>query len=160
MQISLIAAVAQNGVIGKENKLIWHLSEDLKRFKRLTSGHILIMGRKTYEHLPIRPLPNRKNIVLTRQSIDYQGAYAVGSVEAAFELCSSDSKVFVAGGAEIYRLFLPFATHLYLTEIHKSFEGDTFFPDIDYAQFKLTDSEFLDGDLPATFKYYERISLQ
>jgi len=138
MTISIIAAIAKNNVIGKDNDLIWHIPEDLKRFKKLTSGHSIIMGRKTYESLPFKPLPNRKNIVISRiKDLKLQGAIVVKNPEEAIKICKGENEVFICGGAEIYKLFLPIANKMYLTRIHKSFNGDTFFPEIDYLIWKI-----------------------
>jgi dihydrofolate reductase len=129
MTISLIAAVAENRAIGKDNKMLWHLPEDLKYFKNHTVGHSLIMGRKTFESFPVRPLPNRRNIIITRQS-DYpcETCIIVKSPEEALAQCKDDEEVFIGGGAGIYKQFLDKADKMYLTHIHESFEADTFFP--------------------------------
>ena len=134
--ISIIVAVAQNGVIGGGNQLLWHISEDLQRFKRITSGHPVIMGRKTFESLG-RPLPNRHNVVITRQR-DYspEGVTVVGSLEEAIALFPSDQEVFITGGGEIYRQAMPLADKVYLTIVCRDYEGDTHFPEIDPAQWK------------------------
>ena len=138
MTISIIAAVAENNVIGKDNDLIWHISEDLKRFKRLTSGHVIIMGRKTYDSLPFKPLPNRKNIVISnRKHIEFPGAVVVNSFEDALKECEGEDEVFICGGATIYNYFINIADKLYLTKVHKKFEGDTFFPEIEYDKWEL-----------------------
>ena len=137
MTVSIIAAIAENNVIGNNNKLIWHISEDLKRFKKLTTGHPVVMGRKTYESLPFKPLPKRKNIVISSQkNVKFDGAVIVNSVNAALEECKNEKEIFICGGAEIYKLFLPLADKLYLTRVHKSFEGDTFFPKIDFSEWE------------------------
>ncbi len=138
MTISIIVAVAENNVIGNNNKLIWHISEDLKRFKKLTTGHPVIMGRKTYESLPFKPLPKRKNIVISSQkNLKFDGAVIVNSVNKALEECKKEKEVFICGGAEIYKLFLPLADKLYITKVHKTFEGDTFFPEPDFSKWKI-----------------------
>lgn len=131
MIISLICAVSQNGVIGLDNRLPWRLPADLKRFKNLTMGHHLLMGRKTYESIG-RPLPGRTNIVLTRQP-DFQAENCLiaASLEEALELCEDDDEVFVIGGAAVYRQALPLAHRIYLTLIRQDFEGDTFLFEID-----------------------------
>ena len=146
MTISIIAAIAENNVIGKDNKLIWHISEDLKRFKQITSGHPVIMGRKTYESLPFKPLPKRKNIILSSQKdLKYEGAIVLNSKDAVLEECRNEEEIFICGGAEIYKLFLPLAEKLYLTKIHHNFEGDTFFPEIDFSEWEIE-------NIPETFK--------
>ena len=141
MTISIISAIAKNNVIGKDNDLIWHISEDLKRFKKLTSGCSIIMGRKTYESLPFKPLPNRKNIVISSKKIEFKGSIVVSSPEEALKLCKEDEEVFICGGASIYSYFLDEVDKMYITEVHESFEGDTFFPEIDYTKWKLTESQ-------------------
>ncbi|WP_309912264.1 dihydrofolate reductase [Arcicella sp. BE51] len=133
LKLSIIVAVAENGVIGHNNQLIWRLPEDLKMFKRLTTGHPVIMGRKTFESIG-KPLPNRTSIIITRdQDFQVEGCITVHSLEDAIEAASEieDNETFIIGGAEIYRLSLPFADKIYLTEVHHAFEGDTFFPSID-----------------------------
>lgn len=132
--ISIIVAVAENNVIGKNNSLIWHLPADMKYFKEKTSGHCIITGRKNYESIPekFRPLPNRTNIVITRQA-DYNapGAIIVSSIEEAIEKAkqTGDTEIFIIGGAEIYKEFLRYADKIYLTRIYHSFDGDSFFPE-------------------------------
>lgn len=129
MRISLIVAVAQNHTIGLDNQLIWHLPNDLKQFKRLTTGHPIIMGRKTFESIG-KPLPNRTSIVITRsKNWVFEGVIVVNSVEDALEAArqTGTDEVFVIGGAEIYRLTLPFANKIYLTEVKADFEGDAHF---------------------------------
>lgn len=131
MLISLIAAVAENGVIGQENELVWHLPDDFKYFKQTTSGHPILMGRKTFESLG-KPLPNRLNVVITRNA-DYQpeGVVVVDSLEKAIEEARKTgiAEAFVIGGAEIYRQAIASADRLYLTEVKASYEGDARFPD-------------------------------
>ena len=131
MKISLICAVSQNGVIGRDNRLPWHLPADLAHFKRLTTGHHILMGRKTYESIG-KPLPNRTNIVITRQA-DFQagGCLVANSLEEALGLCVNNEELFIIGGAEIYRQALPIANKIYLTYIRHNFEGDTFLFEID-----------------------------
>ncbi len=132
MLLTSIAAIAQNRIIGKDNDLIWHLPDDLKHFKRLTKGHTIIMGRKTWESIGAKPLPKRRHIIITRNA-EYQatGAEVVTSVEAALALIENDEQPFIVGGAEIYKLAMPFVKRLELTYVHNDFEGDTYFPEID-----------------------------
>ena len=129
--ISLIVAASRNGVIGANNRLPWHLPADLKRFKQLTMGHPILMGRKTFESIGT-PLPGRTNLVITRQK-DYQccGATAAHSIEEALLICENEKEIFVIGGAEIFRQALSFADRIYLTRIEKDFEGDTLLFEID-----------------------------
>jgi dihydrofolate reductase len=139
-RICIVAALARNRAIGRGNRMPWHLPEDLKRFKRLTSGHPVVMGRKTFESIVAatgKPLPLRENIVITR-SVDWScaGCVIVHSIGAALDAAGRSRDVFVIGGAEIYALALPLARHLYLTEIDREFDGDTFFPKFDRAQWR------------------------
>lgn len=129
--ITIIAAAGENNALGKDNKLIWHLSDDLKHFKNLTKGHHVIMGRKTFESMP-KALPNRTNVVISRQK-DYvaENAQVVSSLEAALAFAQEDDRPFIIGGGEIYSQALPFADCIELTRVHDDFEADTFFPEID-----------------------------
>lgn len=131
--ITIIAAVGENNALGKDNKLIWHLSDDLKHFKNLTKGHHVIMGRKTFESMP-KALPNRTNVVISRQK-DYvaENVQVVDSLEAALALAQEDDRPFIIGGGEIYSQALAFADCIELTRVHDDFEADTFFPEIDTA---------------------------
>lgn len=138
MGVSLIVAVASNGVIGGNNMLVWHLPADMKFFKEKTMGHCVISGRKNYESIPekFRPLPGRTNIVITRQK-DYRapGAVVVGSVEEALEEAqkTGDQEIFIIGGAEIFKQSMRYADRIYLTRIYHEFEGDVHFPEPDPA---------------------------
>ena len=131
MKLSIIVAASQNNVIGKDNQLIWRLSADLKRFKALTTGHHIIMGRKTFDSIG-KPLPNRTSIIITRQT-DYkiEGCIVVNSLEEALEKVPTDQEAFIIGGGTIYKEVMDKADKLYLTLVHKKFDGDTFFPKID-----------------------------
>ena len=129
--VSMIAAMAENRIIGRDNQMPWHLPQDLKRFRALTSGHPVIMGRKTFESIG-KPLPHRENIVITRNSEwKAEGARTATSLEQALEMAREKNprEIFIIGGAEIYRLGLPLADRLYLTLIHQTVEGDAHFPD-------------------------------
>ena len=156
--VSVIAAVADNNVIGLDNGLPWHLPEDLKHFRSLTMGHHIIMGRKTYESLG-RLLPGRTTVIVTRQT-DYciEGALVAGSLQEAVSLCGNDDEVFVIGGAELYKLALPPADKLYLTEVSGEFAADTFFPEYDKAAWREVARERLvsEGGLAFSFVVYER----
>jgi dihydrofolate reductase len=135
--ISFVVAVARNGVIGREGGLPWHISSDLKRFKEITMGKPVVMGRKTWDSLPRRPLPGRRNIVITRQpDFRAEGADVVATPEAALSLCAGAPEVAVIGGGEIYRLFWPMVDRLYLTEVDLEVEGDTHFPPLDPAEWR------------------------
>ena len=141
--LTLIVAVSENDVIGKDNDLIWDLKNDLKRFKALTSGHCIIMGRKTFESFP-KPLPNRTHIVITRQQ-DYKapdGVIVVNSLEAAIEKAKQDANPFIIGGGEIYKQGLNLVDTIEFTRVHHSFEGDTFFPVISETIWKEIDRIF------------------
>lgn len=140
MIISIIVAIAQNHAIGKDNKLLWYLPNDLKHFKTITSGHTVIMGRKTYDSVG-KPLPNRRNIVITRQRIDIAGCEVVNSLEEAIALCKTEEEVFIVGGAEIYRQAMAVTNRIYLTIIHQDFDGDTYFPEIEENKWKETERE-------------------
>ena len=130
-RIALVVAVSRNGIIGRDGGLPWRLPSDLKRFKALTMGKPVVMGRKTWEGLPIKPLPGRRNIVVTRQAgFSWDGAEAALTLEAALQLAGECEEIAVIGGGEIYRAALPFADRLYLTEVDVAGEGDTRFPHI------------------------------
>lgn len=140
--ITIIAATAQNNALGKDNKLIWHLSDDLKRFKSLTLDGFIIMGRKTFESLP-GILPKRKHIVITRNpEFRQEGVVVVQSLEQALEVVPSDEVAFVVGGGEIYAQTINIADKIELTRVHHDFEADTFFPEIDLDKWELVSSEF------------------
>jgi dihydrofolate reductase len=139
--VSLVVALARNRVIGAGNRLPWRLPEDLRRFKRLTMGAPVILGRKTHESIG-RALPGRRNIVVTRRpDARWEGCEVAGSLEAALALAGDAPEVFVIGGAELYRLALPRADRLYLTLIDADYDGDTFFPDFDPADWRETARE-------------------
>ena len=128
-KITIVVAIAQNKAIGKNNQLLWHLPADLKHFKEITSGHTIIMGRKTYDSIG-KPLPNRRSIVITRQALQLPGCEVVPSLNAALALCQNETELYIIGGAQIYKEALPLTDVIYLTEIHQNFEADTFFPEI------------------------------
>jgi dihydrofolate reductase len=162
MRVSLIAAVAANGVIGLGNDLPWHLPADLRRFKRLTMGHHLIMGRRTFDSLG-RPLPGRTIVVISRSPrSDSAGIRWAGSLAEALEIAAGDDEVFIAGGAEIYREALERADRFYLTKIHAEIEGDVIFPDFDESLWRVNDEEHHPADerhaYPFTFVVLERNS--
>ncbi|MCB0496411.1 MAG: dihydrofolate reductase [Cyclobacteriaceae bacterium] len=165
MEIAMIAAVAENGVIGKDNDLVWSLPDDMKYFMNTTKGHYIILGRKNFESLPpkYRPLPNRTNVVVTHQkNLQLEGAHMVNTLEEAFEFCrnSDQGKVFVIGGGQIYKHSMPFADTLYITEIHQSFDGDTFFPEFDKNEWQEVSREQHGTDerhlYPFDFVVYKR----
>ncbi|AWK04105.1 diacylglycerol kinase [Flavobacterium crocinum] len=139
--IIMIAAAAENNALGKNNELVWHLPNDFKRFKSLTTGHHIIMGRKTFESFP-KPLPNRVHVIITRQE-NYQpeGCIVVDSIEKAIAACPENDDSYVIGGGEIYNLALPFTDIIELTKVHHSFDADTFFPKINKSEWLLVESE-------------------
>jgi dihydrofolate reductase len=164
MRISLIVAVAENGVIGRAGQLPWKLSADLQRFKRLTMGHTIIMGRRTWESIG-RPLPGRRTVVVSRQPnyrIDQAAVEVVSNLEQAVKAAeaASDDEAFIVGGAELYRAGLPVANRLYYTRVATVTEGDTFFPEVDWSQWKLIESSLHGADekneFASTFEVYER----
>ena len=161
-QLTIIAAAAENNAIGLGNTLIWHLSEDLKRFKALTGGHYIIMGRKTFESFP-KPLPNRTHVVITRQR-DYKvpdGVIVVHSLEDAIDASKNDEQPFIIGGGQIYKQAMAIADKIELTRVHDTFEADAFFPEIDPAIWKETNNVFnkkdADHDYEFSFITYERM---
>jgi dihydrofolate reductase len=144
--ITMIAAAGENNALGKDNDLVWHLPDDFKRFKKLTTGHYMIMGRKTFESLP-HPLPNRTHVVITRQE-NYQPerAVVVHSLEQALEIVKRDDEAFIIGGGEIYRQGIKKANKIELTRVHGEFEADTFFPEIDENEWELVAEEYHPSD--------------
>ncbi|ATP55225.1 dihydrofolate reductase [Pedobacter ginsengisoli] len=141
MILSIVVAIAQNNAIGKNNQLLWHLPADLKHFKQITSGHTIIMGRKTYDSIG-KPLPNRRNIVITRNTgLTIEGAEVVTTLEDALALCDNEDEVFIVGGAQIYEQALAKTHRIHLTTVHQNYDGDTFFPEIDKQVWKVINSE-------------------
>ena len=161
-RISIIVAIAQNNAIGFENKLLYWLPNDLKRFKALTTGHTIIMGRRTFESLPKGALPNRRNMVLTRQEIEFPGAESYVSLESALAQCKDEEEIFIIGGASVYQEAIQLADTLYITYIEDTPpKADAFFPNIDSQIWKETGREEHPADekhlYPYTFIDYERI---
>ena len=144
MDIIIIAAMAENRVIGINNALPWSLKADMERFKKFTLGWPCIMGRKTWESLPKRPLPGRQNIVISRSLSAATGAKVFPSLQDAVGHCAGYEKVFICGGASVYAEALGLANRIELTVIHKQYEGDAFFPEIDNAMWKITNTEDFD----------------
>ncbi len=140
MNIIIVVAIAANNAIGKNNQLLWRLPADLKHFKEITTGHTVIMGRKTFDSVG-KPLPNRRNIVITRKDINIKGCEVVGSLHDALALCIGLPEVHIIGGAEIYKQAMPLTDVIYLTRVHQSFDADTFFPEIDEKKWKETARE-------------------
>lgn len=140
--ITIIAAAAENNALGKNNDLVWHLPDDFKRFKQLTSGHAIIMGRKTFESFP-GLLPNRTHIIMSRKkNYKPEGCIVVDTMEEALKIAKDDPQPFIIGGGEIYRLGMPYAGKIELTRVHHTFEADTFFPHIDERIWKETASVY------------------
>ena len=152
MTVSIIVAIAKNHAIGKDNKLLWYLPNDLKHFKDVTTGHTVIMGRKTYDSVG-KPLPKRRNIIITRQAISIEGCEVVNSLEAALALCKDESEVFIVGGAEIYRQSIPLTDRIYLTVIDQEFDGDSFFPELDPAEWEEKERENFEPDEKNKLRY-------
>ena len=153
MIISIVVAIAENNAIGKENKLLWHLPADLKHFREVTTGHTIIMGRKTYDSVG-KPLPNRRNIVITRKSgLEIPGVEVVHTLEEALVLCDEDEEVFIGGGAEIYKMAMSLTDKIYLTVVKGIFDADTFFPEIDPNNWEETESISFEPDEKNAFGY-------
>jgi len=153
-ELTIIAAAGENDAIGKDNQLVWNLTDDMQRFKDLTSGHHIIMGRKTFESFP-KPLPNRTHIVISRQG-DYvvpEGVIKVNSLEAALDIAKDDSQPFIIGGGEIYKQAMDYADKIELTRVHADFEADTFFPKIDPALWKETENIFHKKDSQHEYEF-------
>ena len=154
-ELTIIAAASTNNVIGFNNKLIWNIPKDLKRFKELTQGHSVIMGRKTFESLS-SPLPNRRNIVITRNK-DYspQGIEVFSSIEDAIYVCKDDLQPFIIGGGEIYSQTINLVDKIELTRVYKDYQGDAFFPDIPLDKFELASElvNYLDDDSNTTYSF-------
>ena len=159
--ISIIAAVSEDNGIGKNNDLLWNIPEDLKRFKRLTYGKTVIMGRKTWESLPKKPLPGRKNIVIT--DIPYENinnAVTAYSIEDALSKCGDNEEVFIIGGGSIYKQFMPLAGRLYITHVRRKIPADVYFPEIDMNRWKIVEKDDSGSNkkdsVPYTYIIYER----
>ena len=136
--IILIAAVAENYALGKNNDLLWHLPNDFKHFKETTSGHYIIMGRKTFESFP-KPLPNRTHVIISRQkNYQHEGCIVVHDLEQAISICPKDENIYIIGGGEIYKQSILIADQLEITRVHHSFDADVFFPEIDVKIWHLT----------------------
>jgi dihydrofolate reductase len=163
--ISIIVAVSEDWGIGKDNDLLWHISEDLKRFRRLTTGNTIIMGKKTWESLPRRPLPGRKNVVLTDNPKEIiEGSVTAYSIEDALSKCGREEEIFIIGGGSIYRQFMPLADRLYITHVHTKAPADIFFPEIDLSIWEVAEKEeFKNVDsqsVPYTYVVYRKKNLK
>ena len=149
----MIAAVAENYALGKDNELVWHLPDDFKRFKQITSNHYIIMGRKTFESFP-KPLPNRTHVIISRQA-DYfvENCLVVDSISAAIATIPTNENGFIIGGGEIYKLALPFADKIELTKVHANFDADTFFPELNDSEWQLVLQEYHPKDEKHLFDF-------
>ena len=158
----MIAAAGENNALGRDNDLIWHLPDDFKRFKRITTGHTIIMGRKTFESFP-KPLPNRFHIIITRNreyQVNHPECKVVHDLEEALNMVSEEDRAFIIGGGEIYKQALPHTDRIELTRVHANLEADTFFPDIDPDQWELLEESYHPKDerhkYPFTYLSYTR----
>lgn len=162
-KISIVAALADDYAIGYKKKLPWNLPADMKHFKNLTTGHTVVMGKRTFESLPNGPLPNRTNIVLTTMLSEgvVEGYFEADSLEDALELCSNVEQVFVIGGAAVYQQCMDSVDSMYLTWVHGDFKADTYFPEIDFSKWKEVSREDHPADekneYPYSFSVYERV---
>jgi dihydrofolate reductase len=160
--LSIIAAIGENKELGKGSKLPWHISDDLKRFKKITSGHTVIMGRNTFDSINNKPLANRRNIILTKDTLyKHDHIEVVHSLDAALKKLDPAEESFIVGGAAIYKLFLPVTNKLYLTVVHKSFDADVFFPEFNPKDWKEMENIAVTGDksgLDYSYITLERIS--
>lgn len=162
-KISIIVAIASNGAIGKDNDLLWHISKDLKRFKELTEGHYIVMGKRTYFSLPKRPLPKRTSLIITDiEGEEIDNCLMAYSIDDAINKMNTDKENFIIGGGSIYKQFMPLANKLYVTRVHKDFDADTFFPEISLDEWKLISKVDIKDDNQNDFDYsfekYLRIS--
>jgi len=155
--ITIIAAIGENNELGLDNKLIWNIKEDLKRFKKLTTGHSIIMGRKTFESIS-KALPGRLNIVLTKnKNFKFKNVCIASNIHEAIELTKDDEQPFIIGGSEIYSLFINMAQTIELTRVHNNFKADTFFPDINFGKWnKIYEEKFNLDNLPFSFITYKK----
>ncbi|MDR2040378.1 MAG: dihydrofolate reductase [Bacteroidales bacterium] len=158
--ISAIVAIDENNAIGYNNQLLTHLPNDLKYFKRTTLGHPVIMGRNTYESLPVKPLPGRKNIIISKSFSEAPGSIVVSSIEDALEQCDDSEECFITGGMQIYRQMMPYVQKLYITRIHHRFEADVYFPDIDPDIWQLQSSERHETDEKHPYAYSFEVYLR
>lgn len=154
MKISIIVAIASNNAIGKDNDLLWHISADLKRFKKMTEGHYIVMGKRTYFSLPKRPLPNRTSMIITDvEEEEIDGCLMAYSIEDAISKMDPENENFIIGGGSVYKQFMSHADKLYITRVHKDFEADTFFPKIEDNDWQLISKEDIEDDPQNDFTY-------
>jgi len=153
MNISIIVAVAKNNVIGKDNQLIWHLPVDLRRFKCLTMNHFILMGRKTYQSIG-KALPGRTSVIITKQkNFVAENCWIVHSIENAIKLAKDDSEIFIIGGDSIYRQSIEYVNKIYLTKVDADFDGDVYFPEIDFSKWSLVESQTFQPDDKNKYPY-------
>ena len=162
--ITLIAAISQNNALGKDNQMLWHLPDDFKRFKKITTSHHIIMGRKTFESLK-KSLPDRTHVIISRQNKFYSSdCITVSSLETAISICPKKEEIFIIGGGEIYHQAIEIADKIEITRVHHIFDADTFFPEIDLDEWELAFEEFHEKDekhaYDFTFQTYVRINRQ
>ena len=159
--VNIIVAIAQNGTIGDKNSLLWHIKEDMRFFRTTTSGHAVIMGRKTFESLGSKPLPKRSNIVITRSDTKFEGALTAHSLEEAIAMAEGDDEIFIMGGAQIYAIAMDVADRMYITHVERDYEGDTSYPAIDFTKWKLSSVERHERgeeyEYPFEFRIYDRV---
>lgn len=158
VRISLIAAVASNGAIGLGNNLLWHIPEDFRWFRKQTTGHTVVMGKRTWESLPVKPLPGRTNIVLSDNPCDcFEGCLCAASIGEAIRLMDPESENFIIGGGMVYCQFLPLAQKAYITLVHRDYEADTFFPEMPETEWEeVFREDHPEGEPPWSFLIYER----
>lgn len=152
MNINIVVAIASNNAIGKNNELLWHLPNDLKHFKDKTTGHSVIMGRKTFDSVG-KPLPKRRNIVVTRQQISIEGCEVVHSLDEALALCDGEAEVDIIGGAEIYKQAMPVVNQIHLTIVHQHFDGDAYFSELNMEEWLETSREDFEPDEKHAYPY-------
>lgn len=160
-KLSIVVAISENNAIGKNNQLLWHLPADLKHFKAITTGHPIIMGRKTFDSIG-KPLPNRRNIVITRNNnLKIEGVEVVNNIASALSLCEKEDEVFILGGAEIYKQAIAIANRIYLTTVHQHYEADAFFPEFESKEWLIINEEHHQPDeknsVAYTFSTLERV---
>jgi dihydrofolate reductase len=154
MNISMIAAIGKNRELGYRNELLWHISADFKRFKSITTGHTVVMGLRTYESIGSRPLPNRRNIILTDRPLETEPiVLQAGSVDEVLKMIDPEGETFIMGGASVYKQFLPLSQKLYLTLVHKEYLADTWFPEIEMDDWEVIEQTKVTGDEKAGVDY-------
>ena len=152
--ISIIVAIASNNAIGKNNDLLWHITNDLKHFKKVTKNHYIIMGKRTYYSLPVRPLPHRTSMIITDvANEDIDNCLMAYSIEDAISKMDDANENFIIGGGSVYKQFMPFANKLYITRVHKDYEADTFFPEISLDKWELVSEDHVNNDSQNDFNY-------